>query len=156
MVESLFKSVLHNIGVMVVGFLVALFGTSLDALLGVQRFGSPLAKAAAGVLLLSGFSLRVWAAFAFYQHRMRVISLQPQGHLITSGPFRFTRNPLYLGGNVMIFLGACLLLGSPTGVVLTIAHLPLMDRFIRREEKQLERAFGQEWIDYTQRVRRWI
>jgi len=87
---------------------------------------------------------------------MKVISLQPQQQLITSGPFRFTRNPLYLGGNVLIFAGASLLLGSPMGLLLTITHLPLMDRFIQREEKQLERAFGQEWIDYRERVRRWI
>jgi protein-S-isoprenylcysteine O-methyltransferase Ste14 len=154
--ESFAKSVLHNIGVMFVGFIDVVIGTRLDALLRFRRFKSPLVHVTASGLLLSGFSLRVWAAFAFYQHRMRVISLQPQQQLITSGPFRFTRNPLYLGGNVLIFAGASLLLGSPIGLLLTIIHLPLMDRFIQREEKQLEQAFGQEWRDYKRRVRRWI
>lgn len=68
---------------------------------------------------------------------MRVISLSPQRTLITSGPYRFSRNPLYLGGNLFIFLGAALLLGSPAAVLITIAHLPLFDLFIRREERQL-------------------
>jgi protein-S-isoprenylcysteine O-methyltransferase Ste14 len=98
----------------------------------------------------------VWATFLFYDHRMKVISLVPQKALITSGPFRFSRNPLYLGGNVFIFFGAALFLGSPTALLLTAIHLPLMDLFVRREEKQLERSFGQEWVRYKEQVRRWI
>jgi protein-S-isoprenylcysteine O-methyltransferase Ste14 len=85
-----------------------------------------------------------------------VISLAPQATLITSGPYRFSRNPLYLGGNVFIFFGAALLLGSPTAVVATAIHIPLMDLFIRREERQLERVFGEEWQRYRKRVRRWL
>jgi protein-S-isoprenylcysteine O-methyltransferase Ste14 len=87
---------------------------------------------------------------------MRVISLEPQNQLITSGPYRFSRNPLYLGGNVFIFFGAALLLESPTAVFATAIHLPLMDLMIRREERQLDRVFGQTWRDYKKRVRRWF
>jgi protein-S-isoprenylcysteine O-methyltransferase Ste14 len=87
---------------------------------------------------------------------MKVISLAPQETLITSGPYRFARNPLYLGGNVFIFFGASLLLRSPTALSITAIHLLLMDHFIRREEKQLEKKFGEEWARYRQRVRRWI
>jgi protein-S-isoprenylcysteine O-methyltransferase Ste14 len=102
------------------------------------------------------FLVRLWATFHFYVHKMRVISLEAQTTLITSGPFRFSRNPLYLGGNVFIFFGAALLLGSPTALVVTALHIPLMDRFIRREEEQLERRFGDEWRSYKRRVRRWL
>jgi protein-S-isoprenylcysteine O-methyltransferase Ste14 len=87
---------------------------------------------------------------------MKVISLVPQQALVTSGPFRFSRNPLYLGGNVFIFFGAALLLGSPTALVFTAIHLPLVDLFIRREEKQLEQTFGEAWVRYKHQVRRWI
>ncbi len=76
--------------------------------------------------------------------------------LITSGPYRISRNPLYLGGNVFIFFGAALVLGSPSALILIALHLPLMDLFIRREERQLERTFGQEWMQYKNQVRRWI
>jgi protein-S-isoprenylcysteine O-methyltransferase Ste14 len=64
--------------------------------------------------------------------------------------------PLYLGGNVFMFLGATLVLGTPSGVVLTIAHLPIVDWMMRREEKQLAQKFGEEWTRYTHKVRRWL
>jgi protein-S-isoprenylcysteine O-methyltransferase Ste14 len=72
-------------------------------------------------------SLRLWATSHFYAHRMRVISLEPRATLVTSGPYRFSRNPLYLGGNVFIFSGSALLLGSPTALIATLLHLPLVD-----------------------------
>jgi len=107
-------------------------------------------------LLLAGFLLRVWATFHFYKNGMRVISLSPQRKLITSGPYRFSRNPLYLGGNVFIFLGTALLFGSPAAVIITFVHLPLVDLLIRREEKQLESNFGEKWRQYRRRARRWL
>jgi protein-S-isoprenylcysteine O-methyltransferase Ste14 len=87
---------------------------------------------------------------------MKVISLTPQAHLITTGPYRFSRNPLYLGGNVFIFSGAALLVGSPAALLMTALHLPLLDLFIRREEKQLAEKFGPQWSAYRARVRRWL
>ena len=153
---SLFKSILHNIGVVLVGFGLAYLGTRSDLLLGISGFGYFLTTIAGWLLLIIGFLLRVWATFYFYQHRMKVISLVPQRTLITSGPYRFSRNPLYLGGNVFIFFGAALLLGSPAALFITIIHIPLVDFMIRREEKQLEQDFGSEWIRYRNRVRRWL
>lgn len=87
---------------------------------------------------------------------MGVISLQPQKTLLTSGPYAFSRNLLYLDGNVFIFLGAALFLGSPTALAATLVHLSLMDRMVRREERQLEQTFGDWWTSYRRRVRRWI
>ena len=76
---------------------------------------------------------------------MRVIALSPQQTLMTTGPYRFVRNPLYLEGNVCIFFGASLVIGSPSALLITALHIPLVDRLIRREEKQLEQTFGEEW-----------
>jgi protein-S-isoprenylcysteine O-methyltransferase Ste14 len=153
---NLFKSALHNVGVVLVGLGVASVGAYLDALLGVRRFHSLVALFAAVPLLLAGFLLRVWATLLFYERWMRVISLKPQKALITSGPYRFSRNPLYLGGNVFIFFGAALLVGSPSAVVITALHLPLVDLLIRREERQLEKDFGEDWARYKNQVRRWV
>jgi len=156
MSTNLLKSALHNVSVVIVGLGVAYLGTMVDSLIGVSALASTLAKAVGLLLLGLGFLVRLWATFHFYGHHMRVISLEPQSTLITSGPYRFSGNPLYLGGNVFIFSGAALLLGSPTALVVTALHLPLMNRFIRREEEQLERTFGDEWRSYSRRVRRWI
>jgi len=149
------RSVLHNVGVVAVGFGFAYAGTLADAAVGAPSVSSSLATGAGAALVALGFLLRLWATVHFYEHGMRVISLEPQRTLLTSGPYRFSRNPLYLGGNVFVFFGAALLLGSSTALVLTVAHLPLMDLFIRREERQLEREFGDAWGNYAKRVRRW-
>jgi protein-S-isoprenylcysteine O-methyltransferase Ste14 len=156
MFVDLLKSVLHNIGVVAVGFGVAFLGRGLDFLLGITNLRPLVAALAGAVLLAVGFLLRAWATFHFYEQRMKVISLSPQQTLITSGPYRFSRNPLYLGGNVFIFFGASLVVGSPSALLITAVHIPLVDLFIRREEKQLEQTFGEEWRRYKDRVRRWL
>ena len=150
------KSILHNIGVVVAGLGVAFIGTRVDSFFGISDFHSIFATVLAWLLLVIGFLVRVWATFYFYERRMKVISLTSQKTLITSGPYRFSRNPLYLGGNVFIFFGAALLLGSPTGLFIAAIHLPFVDLFIRREEKQLEKGFGEQWMRYKKQVRRWI
>jgi len=153
---NLVKSIVHNIGVVVVGMGVAFIGTRVDSFFGISDFHSIFATVLAWLLLVIGFLVRVWATFYFYERRMKVISLTPQKTLITSGPYRFSRNPLNLGGNVFIFFGAALLLGSPTGLFIAAIHLPFVDLFIRREEKQLEKGFGEQWMRYKKQVRRWI
>jgi protein-S-isoprenylcysteine O-methyltransferase Ste14 len=156
MFVNLTKSLLHNIGVVAVGFGIALLGRGLDYLLGVTDFQSSVALVAGVPFLALGFFLRAWATWHFYQHRMKVIKLSPQQTLITTGPYRFSRNPLYLGGNVFIFFGASMMLGSPSALLLTALHIPVVDLLIRREEKQLEQTFGEEWLRYMERVRRWL
>ncbi len=156
MTINLLKSLLHNVGVVFVSLALAYAGTGVDSVLQLARFSSPIVTAF-GVLLISlGFLIRVWATFHFYDHQMKVISLDPQGSLVTNGPYRYSRNPLYLGGNVFCFFGAALLLGSPTALIMTVLHLPFVNLMIRREEIQLERKFGEEFGAYKKRVRRWL
>ena len=152
----LFKSILHNIGVVLVGLVFVYIGTRLDLLFGIATFYSVASLVAGSVLVTIGFLLRVWATTFFYQQQMKVISLVPQKRLITSGPYRFSRNPLYLGGNVFIFFGAALVLGSPMAIALTAVNIGLVDMMIRREEKQLAQVFGGDWTRYRNTVRRWI
>ena len=153
---NLLKSFLHNVGVVFVSLALAYLGTIIDSSLGIPTFTPSLVTAFGALLVICGFLLRVWATTHFYAHMMRVISLQPQNSLITTGPYRYSRNPLYLGGNVFCFFGAALLLGSPTAVLLTILHLPFVDLMIRREEKQLQQKFGEDFRVYKSKVRRWF
>ena len=78
MVVNLLKSILHNIGVVIVGLGLAYLGARVDTLVGVSAFTSPLVQAAAWLLLALGFLVRVWATVYFYAHNMRVIALEPQ------------------------------------------------------------------------------
>ena len=156
MAINILKSALHNVGVVIVSLAFAYLGTVIDSFLRLPNFSSPIV-ATFGVGLISlGFLVRGWAAVHFYGHQMRVISLEPQASLVTSGPFRYSRNPLYLGGNVFCFFGAALLLGSPGALIMTALHLPLVNFMIRREEKQLEGKFGEEFRAYKTKARRWI
>jgi protein-S-isoprenylcysteine O-methyltransferase Ste14 len=81
---------------------------------------------------------------------------QPTTALVTSGPYRFTRNPMYLG---MAFLYAAVALS--VGVIWALALLPVVllvvDRLvITREERFLQEKFGEEYLEYNRRVRRWL
>jgi len=85
-----------------------------------------------------------------------VIPFKPTTALVTDGAYRFTRNPIYLG---MAALYVALAVGL--GLLWSFLFLPLVivavDRLvIAREEPYLERKFGREYVEYKQRVRRWI
>jgi len=76
--------------------------------------------------------------------------------LVTEGAFRYSRNPMYLGGIILGF-GLAILLGSlVTFVFPTIFFLLLQFLFIRQEEDQLKTTFGEQYLDYMKRVRKWI
>ncbi len=74
---NLAKSLLHNVGVVIVGFGFALLGRGLDGLLGIREFDGLPAAVAAWLLVAAGFLLRAWATCQFYQQHMKVISLIP-------------------------------------------------------------------------------
>jgi protein-S-isoprenylcysteine O-methyltransferase Ste14 len=155
-ITNLVRSILDNTGVVLIGFSLALVGTQIDSRLGLSSLSSGFAIVVGCLLFAIGFLLRVLATFYFYEHQAHVISPAPQQSLIMTGPYHFSRNPLYLGGNVFIFFGAALSLGSPSTLAITAVHLPLVDLFIRRQERQLEANFGEAWERYRNRVRRWI
>lgn len=96
---------------------------------------------------------------AFMEFRRARTTLDPHGtvkHLVTSGIYRFTRNPIYLGFLLMV-IGLPLLSGWIWGLVLAPFYMMIMSRLvIEREEAYLERKFKSEYTNYTSRVRRWL
>ena len=78
------------------------------------------------------------------------------GRLVTEGAFQYSRNPIYLGGMVFFF-GLAILLGSLVGFIFpAIMFLLVHFLYIPNEEKELKTMFGEEYLDYMKRVRRWI
>ena len=81
---------------------------------------------------------------------------KPTATLITDGPFRYSRNPGYLGA-AMVYAGIASLANALWAVLLLPVTLLAMRRTaIEREERYLERKFGEEYLRYKARVRRWI
>lgn len=81
---------------------------------------------------------------------------KPASALITDGPYRFSRNPAYVALTLW-YLGIGLLLNSACVLLLTIPPVLIMNQWaIPREERHLEAKFGEEYIRYKARVRRWL
>ena len=81
---------------------------------------------------------------------------EPTSAIVTSGPYRFSRNPIYLG-LALAYLGIALALNATWAVVLWPLMLIAMTYVIVvREEKYLEAKFGEVYVQYKSKVRRWI
>ncbi len=108
------------------------------------------------VLVIASGLLSIWGLRVMQQAGTQVDPSQPTSAIVKSGPFRFSRNPLYLA--LTIFqLGIGFVFGWPWVWVTLVFTLWLMKYgVIDREERYLEKKFGQEYIDYKSRVRRWI
>ena len=110
-----------------------------------------------GVLPLAlGIAINLVADKSFKRHETTVKPLEDSTSLITTGVFRLTRHPMYLGF-VLILLGIAVLMGSFTPYVVVLVFAIFMDTvFIKYEEKKLEETFGEVWSEYKQKVRRWV
>lgn len=76
--------------------------------------------------------------------------------LITTGVFGYSRHPMYFGFS-LILAGMAALLGTSTSFLVLIMYVVLMDTiFVRFEEAKLANTFGDAWLAYTCKVRRWI
>lgn len=85
-----------------------------------------------------------------------VMPTRASEHLVTTGPFSFTRNPIYLG-NTMVLIGIGLITGILWLILLApVAALATLKLAIEGEERHLEIRFGKKYRDYAKRVRRWI
>ncbi len=107
-------------------------------------------------LTFVGFLLGIGA---FMEFRKARTTLNPHGstkHLVTSGIYRFTRNPIYLGFLLMV-IGLPLNSGLYWGIVLAPFYmLTMYSLVIKREEVYLEKKFKGQYTNYLSRVRRWL
>jgi protein-S-isoprenylcysteine O-methyltransferase Ste14 len=112
---------------------------------------------AMGVSLIGAvIILAAWAFRTMLRAGTHVDPYKPTTRLVSDGPFRFTRNPLYLS-LTLIYLGVALLFNALWPILLLPFVLLVLRRgVIDREERYLERKFGEEYIRYKNRVRRWI
>lgn len=106
--------------------------------------------------LIFGFILMRWALWLFRQSGTPAHPTHRAAALVMSGPFRFSRNPMYLG-IVMMLLGIALWLGSWPMFIAPLGFFMFMSLVrIPYEERALRDLFGEAYVSYMRRVRRWI
>jgi protein-S-isoprenylcysteine O-methyltransferase Ste14 len=119
--------------------------------------GHAVVRPAAGWAMVAlGLATLAWGMATFAKARTAIFPDQPASRLVNAGPYRFTRNPMYLGLSVA-YLGGALIVNSVWPVVILPVVLGLLYTFvIAREERYLAEAFGGEYDAYRKRVRRWL
>ena len=107
--------------------------------------------------LLSGGALLLgWFEWTMRHAGTPANPYKPVEHIVTEGPFHYTRNPAYLS-MTMIYTAIATLANALWAIVLLPVALLVTQRgVIEREERYLEGKFGEEYLNYKARVRRWI
>ena len=108
------------------------------------------------VLFITPTFVALFAVRTFRQHHTPVDPRGEVATIVANGPFRYTRNPMYLS-LLVLFVGGTLAFQLPWAAVLVLpVFLALHFGVILPEEKYLDNAFGEPYRSYRQRVRRWL
>jgi len=108
------------------------------------------------LFLVIGLILAASAARLFSKAKTGIVPFSESTKLVVSGAYRFTRNPMYLG---MFFclIGVTLLVNNVVGLlVLLLFFLIIRQRFVLKEEVQMQETFGDDYAQFKARIRRWI
>jgi protein-S-isoprenylcysteine O-methyltransferase Ste14 len=127
------------------GWLAAPFGLETE-----------LRRGVALTLIIGGLLLDGMAAGLFRRRGTAVEPWKPSTALVIEGPYRFSRNPIYVGFAVT-YVGLAIAMDSWVALLLLLPCLVVVDRFvIRREERYLAAKFGTPYTAYCAKVRRWL
>lgn len=109
-----------------------------------------------GIALGVGTLLFFWGLLTFYRARTGIMLQQDASHVVQSGPYRFSRNPMYVGSTIG-YIGLALLFNLAWPVVLLpIVLIVLTLTVILREERYMQTRFGPAYEAYCARVPRWL
>ena len=137
--------------------LAVVVGFALDWLYPLTFLPASVVRAWLGAtIFMSGLVLGLWAIVTMSKAGTRVETYRPTTAIVTTGPYRFARNPIYLG----MFLGLAGLAVAVNSLwfFATLAAFFLVIRYgvVAREEAYLARKFGDAYLGYKTRVRRWL
>jgi protein-S-isoprenylcysteine O-methyltransferase Ste14 len=108
------------------------------------------------IFVVLGLILNLWADSMFKKKKTTVKPYENPTELLTSGPFRISRHPMYLG-MVAVLLGETILLGSLITLLFPVLFIIISELlFIPFEEENLEKLFGKKYSEYKKKKRRWI
>lgn len=138
-------------------FMVTVFG--FDKIMPFTLFYLPWLTYVSIISLVTlGGVVALWGVKEFKEAKTTVNPLKPESSssLVSSGIYQYTRNPMYLG-LLLILLSAVIYTQHPLGLVSALGFVSYMNRFqIEPEEKMLVKLFGDEFVDYSNQVKRWF
>ena len=138
-------------------FMVTVFG--FDKIMPFTLFYLPWLTYALVISLVTlGGVIALWGVKEFRDAKTTVNPLKPESSssLVSSGIYQYTRNPMYLGF-LLILLSSVVYTQHPLGLVSALGFVTYMNRFqIEPEEKILVKLFGDEFVDYSNQVKRWF
>jgi len=103
-----------------------------------------------------GFLLAFNSIARFIRAKTGVVPFSESTTLITEGFYKYTRNPMYVGMNAFL-LGLILILKNPLNIIfLIIFFFVVRNMFVLKEEVQMEETFGEDYLTYKRKVRRWL
>src|SRR5262245_50374588 len=109
-----------------------------------------------GIVIVASGALAIWGRKTMTRAGTNVLPSKPALTMVMEGPFRFTRNPLYVA-NVFTYLGLTLISNSVWPLFFFAPMLCVLHwGIIRREERYLENKFGEPYLAYKSRVRRYL
>ncbi len=118
---------------------------------------TPWNKIGLGIILIAA-SFDVWSLLLFLKKHTTPNPMKPENtsDIVTKGLYQYSRNPMYLGLLIILF-GFGLWLGSLSPFfMLPLFYWVITEMQIKPEERMLEQKFGKEYLDYKNRVRRWL
>jgi len=135
---------------------VFLVGIALQALVPLPWIPVGLGRVLGPALVVVGIFLASWGVKHFWSSRTSVMPMRPTTTLVRHGPYRFTRNPMYLGF-LLVYAGVACWLGFSWPLLLAPVLIWIIAvGVIGREESYLNRKFGHDYREYQSRVRRWL
>lgn len=136
-----------------------LFGFLLDRYAVAMRISGAAARglALAGLaLMIGGAALAISGVLAFRRARTTILPFRPASALVRDGPYRLTRNPMYVG-MTLAYVGLSLAFNTAWPILaLPLVLLALVTLVITKEEEYLEAVFGDDYRAYKRDVRRWM
>jgi len=115
----------------------------------------PLFESIGSVVIALSIILAVWAKSFMHKKGTTTNSYKESSALVTSGPFKFSRNPMYVS-ITMLTIGLAFVFNDWILLILTGVAIYITNIIIRKEEHYLTKKFGPEYLGYQNLVRRWI
>jgi protein-S-isoprenylcysteine O-methyltransferase Ste14 len=121
-----------------------------------EFFYSTASKVIGSVIILIGLFFNFPALRQFIKTKNTLVTVKPANSLQTAGIYSASRNPMYVS-LLLFYIGLAFIVGNWWNLILLpVLFLIVQEYVIKREEKYLDRTFGQQYSDYKTKVRRWL